>query len=260
MNKQRQVIYNLRRRILHNEGIREEILTMVDDLLEETVLTICDDRTKPSAWNLEALAKQYQFLFKTACEMPRTLLSNQQRIFDTLREQARKIYSSHAESQDRVIKQICETYAARPDIHVSIPDFSFARYEQETFLQALDHLWNEHLHEMDHLREGIGLRGYAQKNPLHEYQREAFILFEELLRRLREGVVRQLYYWDAASFETTILHFEAEYRRRMQVMKQMQMSHAEGDVGEDGGEELPKSLDEQRARLREQRKARRKRR
>jgi preprotein translocase subunit SecA len=60
-------------------------------------------------------------------------------------------------------------------------------------LQAIDTLWKDHLLNMDHLKEGIGLRGYGQKNPLHEYQREGFAMFEEMVHRIQEDVVQKLF-------------------------------------------------------------------
>lgn len=263
MNKQRQVIYNLRHRILSNEGIRQQVVGLIDDLIEESVLSVCDERAKPSSWNLALLGERYSFLLNAPLTLDQSIPLSPQAIFDHIRESARAYYERHAQDQNSKLQQIRETYSKRDDLHISIPDFTFETYEQETFLQVLDHHWNEHLHEMDHLREGIGLRGYAQKNPLHEYQKEAFLLFQEMIRRQSEAVVRQLAYWNAASFENTILHFEAEYRRREEMMERMRLSHEEAARREGGGdpqEFSPKSFDEQRERLRAQRRERRRKR
>jgi preprotein translocase subunit SecA len=117
---------------------------------------------------------------------------------------------------------------------------------------------------MDHLREGIGLRGYAQKNPLYEYQKEGFVLFQQMLEEMKESVVRKLFYYNVPRVEEVIAHFEQERRRHEEQQRAMTLQHggeseSEGDESEDdaavGG---VKSPDDQRARLEAQRKERRK--
>lgn len=259
MNKQRQVIYNLRRKILNNEGVHDEILEMIDDLLESVVILECDERAKPVTWDLDAVVERLKFLTNQDYSLPEDIALDQQEIFDHLRTDAKRIYEEHITEQEKVLVGIREKYQDNDQLSFSIPDFNFSTYEQETFLEVLDHLWNEHLLEMDHLREGIGLRGYAQQNPLHEYQKEAFAVFQILIERLKEHIVRRLYYWNAADFENTLLHIEAEQRRRAAMAQQMQASHqAEDEAGEGPMTVDAKDPDAQKEKLKAQRRARRK--
>jgi preprotein translocase subunit SecA len=112
---------------------------------------------------------------------------------------------------------------------------------------------------MDHLREGIGLRGYAQKNPLYEYQKEGFLLFQQMLEEMKESVIRRLCYHDVPPVEEVIKHIEEERRRHEERQRQMKLVHG-SDVA--GAEDLQESsLDtsaSDRSKLEAQRKARRK--
>jgi preprotein translocase subunit SecA len=117
---------------------------------------------------------------------------------------------------------------------------------------------------MDHLREGIGLRGYAQKNPLHEYQKEGFVLFQQMLEEMKESVVRKLFYYEVPKVEDVIAHFEEERRRHEEREKQMTLMHGSEEESDESsseaaaGKAISKSPDDQRARLEAQRKERRK--
>lgn len=144
--------------------------------------------------------------------------------------------------------------------------FDFTTIEQDTLLESLDHIWNQHLHEMDQLREGIGLRGYGQKNPKHEYQREGFLLFQQMIAELKQTVVRKLFYYELPEANELMAHIQAEEERRRQVEQQMKMVHANpgGGSGDSSDEESegdfedPKDPNSERKRLQEQRKKRRK--
>ena len=127
-------------------------------------------------------------------------------------------------------------------------------------LETLDHYWNLHLQEMDYLREGIGLRGYGQKNPLLEYQREGFLMFQQMMSQTQETVLRKLFYFEVQDREDLIAQIEAEKQRRLAQEKKMQLIHqsaiepqAEGSAAVD-----VRNPDEQRARIEAQKKARRK--
>src|SRR5690606_7504170 len=88
MNKQRMVIYNLRSKILHNEDIRGELKEAVDDIFEEDVLTVCDEKQRPLEWDLNRLKERYQFITREPLDLPSDLELDAQRIFDFIREKA----------------------------------------------------------------------------------------------------------------------------------------------------------------------------
>jgi preprotein translocase subunit SecA len=130
-------------------------------------------------------------------------------------------------------------------------------------LEAVDFFWRHHLQEMDHLREGIYLRGFAQKNPLYEYQKEGFVLFQQMLEEMKESVLRRLFYHAVPSVQEVVAHIQEERRLHAEREKQMQLGHGETIEEEvahltGSDEESVRSADDERERLEAQRKARRK--
>lgn len=278
MNKQRQVIYNLRNRILAEEGVRDEVLEMLDDMLEALVLEVCDEKIRPINWNIKLLEERASFLSHDKYELRKDVELKPQAIFDTLRRDFRERYEKRAETigeKLKVLDELCNREDSPMRIRISRDEnkpLNFATIEQDTFLETLDHLWNQHLHEMDHLREGIGLRGYGQKNPLHEYQKEGFSMFQHLLDNLKESVIRKLFYYEVPEPQVLMQHLEAERRRREELERRMTLVHdstleGEGDKQPAGARaSSPQSKsgveardpEAERAKLEAQRRARRK--
>jgi preprotein translocase subunit SecA len=257
----------MRARTLRNEGIREEVLDLLDDILEDSVQAVCDEKAKPIEWNLEQLTERFKFLTGKDLSFPSDLELSPQAIFDFVREQGHALYHDHAERQSGKLAGLSEIGVSPQLNRGAIEDgtkIGFEFIEQDTVLEAVDYFWRHHLQEMDYLREGIGLRGWAQKNPLYEYQREGFILFQSMLAEMKESVIRRLMYHDVPSVEQVVAHIEEEKRKHAEREKQMQLVHgsdvesAEEGAAADpsaGGQRLP---DDERARLEAQRKARRK--
>lgn len=262
MNKQRQVIYNLRTRILKNEEIREEVLDMIDDLLEASVTQVCDERVKPIEWPVDKLVERYEFLFGRPFEFPAEMALSHQTIFDALRGAAREFYAAHVAAQTQKLEGLREI-GVSPQLNrgaigaeVSV---GFELIEQDTLLEAVDYFWRHHLQEMDHLREGIGLRGYAQKNPLYEYQKEGFVLFQQMLEEMKESVIRRLCYHDVPPVEEVIKHIEEERRRHEERQRQMKLVHGSDVESLDEGDgDTSDASGSDRGKLEAQRKARRK--
>jgi preprotein translocase subunit SecA len=263
MNKQRQVIYNLRSRILRNERIRDEAFEIIDDILESAITSVCDEKIKPIDWDLSKLVEKFTYVTGREFTFPENMPLDHQQIFDALRTEAREIYKAHAEEQGTKLAGLKEI-GVSPQLNRGVigegAPAGFELIEQDTMLEAADYFWKHHLQEMDYLREGIGLRGYAQKNPLYEYQREGFILFQQMLEEMKESILRRLFYHAVPSPEEVIKHIEEERRKHAELEKQMQLTH--GDDLEEGGAPVEstgdKSLDDERARLEAQKKARRK--
>lgn len=265
MNKQRQVIYNLRHRLLMGEDIRKEILDMIDDMLEQATLNVCDQRVKPKDWDISVLESRFKFLFNVPFRFRPGLERQSQVFFDALRDEARVLYEKRVNLIHERLSRIDEMFKGdqAAERRMTTRDGKvFFDFEQHTLLETLDHLWNLHLQEMDDLRDGIGLRGYGQKNPLHEYQREGFLLFQTLLDTLRETVVRKLFFYEVPTPEELMAQIEADRRRREEMERRLQMIHSSGGSGGSGVAEEAraqvKNPEEQRARLAAQKKARRK--
>jgi len=275
MNKQRQVIYNLRSRIVAGDQIREEVLGMIHDLFEDSVVAVCQENIKPINWDIASLQERYKFITNLDLNKPEDLELSTQSLFDWLRQSAEAEYLSHIARMDEKLKSI-EALGKREESPLMVQisrarnkPFEFTTIEQDTVLEALDHFWNIHLQEMDHLREGIGLRGYGQKNPLHEYQREGFVMFQSMLAELRESSIRRLFFYEVPDAGELFAQFQEEMRRRAEVESKMNMVHQgpESDGNSNRNETESKQLaqsgnnttaEEQRAKLEAQRKARRK--
>jgi preprotein translocase subunit SecA len=225
MNRQRQIIYALRSKILRNQNLREEILSAMDDALEEQVLQLCDERSKPSEWKLKDLSERVEFLTKLKINLGDKSFTEQQEIFDIVRTAVHSGYANQVSAQEKKLSEIREL-SARPEMPFSISisrvqgkPLEFATVEQDTFLETLDHFWNDHLTSMDHLREGIGLRGYSQKNPLHEYQKEGFLLFQRMLGAMKETVLRRLFFYEVPEPAELIKGIQADQERRAAAAK-----------------------------------------
>jgi len=175
MNKQRTVIYDMRREVFGSENLRSMVFDFVDELAEELAARFADEKTHPEEWDLEGLktAAYAQFAFRPELPDPARPGITPSEVSDRIREGAGAFYSQKEAE-----------YGA-----------DAMRYLERMFLlSTVDNLWKDHLLSMDHLKEGIGLRGYGQKDPLKEYQREGFDLFSDMVFRIKEESVKRLFH------------------------------------------------------------------
>jgi preprotein translocase subunit SecA len=168
MNKQREVIYAQRRQILSGAAIQEDILDMSRELVEEMVEEYTADKL-PEEWDLEGLGSAFQRQFGFC--PPLANLDGDLREY--LLEQVERRFTARGEE-------------IGPDL--------FHWLQQRVMLQIVDNQWKDHLLSMDHLRDGIGLRGYAQQDPLREYQREGYDMFMDLIHRMQAEMVGTLFH------------------------------------------------------------------
>ncbi len=174
INKQREVIYEQRRGFLAGENLKGQVLEIVEGMAEESVLNYADKGIDPTEWDWKGLDdtvfRQFNMRLGLREEQQEELTTED--LQDLVRDRALQHYDEREQ-------------AFTPPV---------MRYlEKVIMLQTMDSLWKDHLFAMDHLKEGIGLRGYGQKNPLQEYKKEAFNLFDNLSRRMEEDVVEKLY-------------------------------------------------------------------
>ena len=175
MNKQRTVIYDMRREILGSEDLREMVLDFAGEVAEDLAGRFSVEGTHPEEWDLEALSTAVYAQFGFRPEIPEA-------------ERDRLTPSGLA---DRV-RTGAEAFYAKKEADYGADAI---RYLERMFLlSTVDALWKDHLLSMDHLKEGIGLRGYAQKDPLKEYQREGFDLFSDLISRIKEESLKRLFH------------------------------------------------------------------
>ena len=169
MNKQREVIYAQRRQILSGENLREDILEMAEELVEDLVEEYTGNRI-PEEWDVKGLETAFLRQFGFRLPLPEEL---------------------DGDLQDYLAEQVQERFQARSE---EIGPELFAQLQQMVMLQIVDNHWKEHLLSMDHLRDGIGLRGYAQVDPLREYQREGYDAFMDLIHRIKADSVGTLFH------------------------------------------------------------------
>ncbi len=173
MNKQREVIYSQRKQIMKGENLREDIMSFLEDIADALVETYEDEKAPPAEWDWDGLEKRLrgQFALELGLDDKEREAMNAEGLREHLLELFRKAYEAQVE--------------------LFGPE-EMASAERFLLLQVLDGLWKDHLLNMDHLRDGIGLRGYGQKDPLQEYKREGFEMFMDMIQRFREESVSLL--------------------------------------------------------------------
>ena len=174
MNDQRKVVFEQRRDFMGQDSVRETIDDMRQGVVEDTVSRRIPEEAYPEQWDAAGLREDVMTYLNL--DLP-------------IEEWAKEEGIADAELRERIRKLADEAYAARIERNT---DQVMTYVEKQVLLQTLDHLWREHLVTLDHLRQVIGWRGYAQRDPLQEYKQEAFELFDGLIGRLREQVTGNL--------------------------------------------------------------------
>jgi preprotein translocase subunit SecA len=173
MNKQRETIYGQRRKILNGEDQHEYFLGLINSLVDWMLDTHANKDTSPEDWDREGLRKAIMGQFGLDIETLGIA-------WDT---------TAHDELRNALIKGLVAVFEAKER---QLGPF-MREFERMILLQVIDSQWKDHLLEMDHLKEGIGLRGYGQKDPLIEYKKEGFEMFQSMLDRVEEDAVRYLF-------------------------------------------------------------------
>ncbi|HEY3247896.1 MAG TPA: SEC-C metal-binding domain-containing protein, partial [bacterium] len=171
MNVQRKLIYSERRKVLAGEEIRDNILDMVERLVERTVDAHCPGGTHPEEWDLDGLAESAAQLAPALADVGVAADRSSEELKDALTSAALAVYEKKA-------GEVGE---------------DFPTIERLVLLQTIDRKWIDHLYNMEALREGIGLRAYAQVSPLVEYQREGYALFQQMMDAVQEETVQFLF-------------------------------------------------------------------
>ncbi len=173
MNTQRQVIYGERQKILKGGDLREEALDMVEDVVRATVQRVVPADAFAEDWDAEAICAQIREVYPT--RMTAADLTE---------------VRSVEELEERAVEEALALYEEK---EAALGERVMRELERMVLLNIIDTRWREHLYEMDYLQEGIHLRAYAQRDPLTEYRREAYEMFEELTRSIKEDFVRYIY-------------------------------------------------------------------
>ena len=178
MNEQRKEIYEQRRQVLDGQNMREEILKMVDRLLEAAVALYCGNGDVFMDWDIEGLTAYVERLCVRigfiAAHVEKIKTMTKEELTDLLKQEARDFYALREAEFEK--------------IHIDPREL-----ERVVLLSSVDRRWMDHIDAMDHLRDGIGLRAYANRNPITEYQIEGYDMFDEMVQLIREDTVRRMY-------------------------------------------------------------------
>ncbi len=178
MNKQREVIYQHRRAVLSGENLTEEIHDMMTATVQSAVDIYCPAEQYPEEWDLKGLTEMMQGQFGF------DITQGKNDNGETLRDLGRDALIEDLRTQVQQAYRLKEQELGS----------DLMRFLEKTFLlQVIDHHWKDHLLAMDHLRDGIGLRGYGQKDPLIEYKREGFDLFAAMMERIKSDALERLF-------------------------------------------------------------------
>jgi preprotein translocase subunit SecA len=198
MNKQRVAVYKLRRQILEGSEGRNYILRVIDEVVGSLIDEFCPEEADPEDWDRDALAREYRTYFG--------LTTDQIGVdWDAI---------NRPDLEELIRTAAVDHYQSRVD---EFGEAEFSRLEKFLLLDTVDRQWKDHLLALDHLREGIGLRAYGQRNPLVEYKRESFALFQDMWERIEDHVVKFLFHAEPVEdmqhkrqgVSTTLSHPEA---------------------------------------------------
>ncbi|CAI2799083.1 Protein translocase subunit SecA [Pseudomonas [fluorescens] SBW25] len=226
-NEQRKVIYHMRNTLLAADNIGETIADFRQDVLNATVSAHIPPQSLPEQWDVAGLEAALKNDFGVELPVQQWLDEDDHLYEETLREKLMtELLAAYNEKEEQASAEALRTF------------------EKQIVLRVLDDLWKDHLSTMDHLRHGIHLRGYAQKNPKQEYKRESFTLFSELLDSIKRDSIRVLSHVQVRREDP--IEEEARLRQEAEALAaRMQFQHDEApglDAPEVLGEEIDVAL------------------
>jgi preprotein translocase subunit SecA len=200
MNKQRETIYSIRRSALEGKDQKDYALGIAEDIARELVETFCPANEHPEKWNITQFSaevlNQFGIDLKAAGFDPASM--------------------NYKELADWLVQRVQERYAEKEKL---FGETVMRWLERRIILDIVDTQWKDHLLTLDHLKEGIGLRGYGQKDPLVEFKKEAFTLFEDMMGRIDTETVRYLFLVQPARPEEEAREIERRQRRQQQQLQ-----------------------------------------
>jgi preprotein translocase subunit SecA len=172
-NKQRQAVYGMRRQLLEGADQKERVMEMVRGLVQSFIDRRCPENAHPDTWDLATLKTDVLSQFGYRVETTEFANMNRQEV------------------EDAIFDRLAQKYQEKEDL---VGADIMRQTERMIMLQVIDDQWKDHLLSMDHLKEGIHLRGYGQKDPLVEYKKESFILFQDMMDRIEDETLRYLFF------------------------------------------------------------------
>jgi preprotein translocase subunit SecA len=181
MNKQREVVYKKRKEVLELKNAKNEIFKYVEEFIDRTVSVHCVD--EDGNWEIDKIVSELQVIFPVS--------ENDAKQFEKIRDDKAKNDAEKITALSEYAMGLAKASYNQKEIQVG--EEVMRQIEKSIILQTIDTLWMNHLDEIDYLRQGIGLRGYGQRDPLIEYKREAFNLFSHLMENVRSTIVHTIF-------------------------------------------------------------------
>jgi preprotein translocase subunit SecA len=198
MNKQRETIYSIRRSILEGKDQKEYVLAVAEDIARELSETHCPREQHPDEWNVTQFSNEV--LQQFGVDLKGAALQDL--------------------NHDQIVELLLEKVLQRYEEKETLFGAEMMRWlERHVILDVVDGQWKDHLLTLDHLKEGIGLRGYAQRDPLVEFKKEAFTLFEDMMARIDTETVRFLFLMQPARPQEEVQQIERRQRRQQQELQ-----------------------------------------
>jgi preprotein translocase subunit SecA len=200
MNRQREVIYTQRREVLGGEELFDTFVGIIEDAVEDMVATFCPEKSAQSEWDWQRLGEDFVQQFNVAPQLAsfdNAKVGHNDLIAELKKQAVKRLQDKKEEFSEPVMLQLMRIL----------------------LLQSIDSQWKDHLLSIDHLKEGIGLRGYGQKNPKEEYKREAYGLFMQMMGRVREEVLHKIFRIQLAR-EEDVERMEERRRKQKMIMNQ----------------------------------------
>jgi preprotein translocase subunit SecA len=174
MNKQREAVYRLRNEILEGEDVSRTIKDMLSESIEEKINLWAPVKSYPEQWDMASLDAWLNRTFSVKTELSQEDIK----------------YMKSYDLRDKINEKVDASYAQREE---KLTPPLMCHVQRMILLQMIDTAWKEHLYDLDQIKKGIGLRAYGQKDPLIEYQRESFRMFEQMMHRIREATVEYIF-------------------------------------------------------------------
>ena len=220
MNQQREVIYSQRREVLAGEDLKDSVIEMIEEQAEGIVDLYADEKAHPEDWDLKGLQDVFYQQFSFRWAVPSEEEVGMTRFRDGLNRERLK---------ELVLQRAKDVYQKKEE---EFGEATLRYLEKVIMLQSVDYYWKDHLLAIDQLKEGIGLRGYGQKDPRIEYQKEAYQMFLEMLDRIKKDTIEKLFAIQIAK-EEEVKEMKVE-RKQTFILSRGEAAQGAGGETEDG--------------------------
>ena len=219
-NDQRTQVYAQRNELMDADDLSDLVIAIRRDVFTSVVATYVPPQSLIEQWDISGLTEEFAVQFGLEMSIQKWLDDDEALYEETLLE--------------KIIDEACHHHDDKTSV---VGEETMRRFEKQVLLQILDHTWKEHLAAMDYLRQGIHLRGYAQKNPKQEYKREAFELFTSMLDQIKRESIRILSAVQVPSKEEIEAQEEERRRQAVEQLARAEATHEAAPATEAGAEQ-----------------------